>query len=193
MQDLGEVVERVERLELENKRLRMVGGATVAVLMAAALVGAVSPQAIPDVMAARAFRVIGNNGTDRAVIDADGISYHDENGILRGAINADGIGYFDELGRPRAGMTATGIGHTDENGDTRAAMMDLGILYFGENGVLRAWMNGLGVAYYDENVNLRARLGAADLATASTGVEARVPAVVALYDEQGNVIWRAPR
>lgn len=95
---MGDLEQRVEKLERGNRRLKMVGGVVAAVLMAAALVGAVLPQEIPEVVDARVFRVLDGNGTGRAMMHDVGIEYYDENGTARVWIGADGIEYYDEDG-----------------------------------------------------------------------------------------------
>ena len=68
----------------------------VAVLLIVALVGAVMPQEIPEVIEAREFRVVDENGTLRAWMSKDSIAYFDENGTGRAQMQAEGVLYFDE-------------------------------------------------------------------------------------------------
>ena len=56
--DLVEIAGRVQRLERDNRRLKLGAGALVAVLVAVPLVGAVLPAQVPEVIEARAFRVL---------------------------------------------------------------------------------------------------------------------------------------
>ena len=170
-----DIERRVERLERENRRLKVAGGAVVAVLLTVALVGAVMPQEIPEIIEARGFRVIDADGTMRVLMTAEAILYSDESGQLR------------------VGMTADGIGYGDENGEVRVFMNADAIAYADENGTLRASMTAEGISYFDENDNGRVQLGRAEIVTPSTGAETTYPAAVVLYDAEGNVIWRAPR
>lgn len=55
--------QRIERLERENRRLKLVGGALVAAVVAASPVGAAMPQDIPEVLEARMFRVVDAAGS----------------------------------------------------------------------------------------------------------------------------------
>jgi hypothetical protein len=167
--------QRVEKLERENRRLKLAGGAVVAVLLAVGLVGAVMPQEIPEVIEARQFRVIDANGTERVLMIAEGIGYYDENGKERSQMHAEGIAYYDENGENRGRMTAEGIGYFDENGQNRSQM------------------HAGGISYFDENGNGRAQLGRAKIVAPSTGAETTYPAAVILYDAEGKVIWQAPQ
>ena len=109
---------RVDKLEHDNRRLKLTVGALLLALAAVPLIGAVMPEQIPELIQARAFEVVDENGTIRAGMGADGIGYADENGTGRAGMGADGIGYADENGTGRVGMGADGIGYSDENGNT---------------------------------------------------------------------------
>ena len=87
---------RLDKLEQDNRRLKLTVGALLLVLAAVPLIGAVMPEQIPDLIQARAFRVIGENGPIRAQMDDSGIDYYDDN--LRAVMNAYGILYLDENG-----------------------------------------------------------------------------------------------
>ena len=67
-----DIEQRFERLERENQRLKLAGAAVVAVLLAVALVGAVKPQEIPEIIKARAFRVMDENDADCWEEEGDG-------------------------------------------------------------------------------------------------------------------------
>ena len=123
---------RLSKLEQDNQRLRLRVGALLLVLAAVPLVGAMMPEQIPDLIQARAFRVIGENGPIRAQMDDSGIDYYDENGDMRASISTDGTSYRDENGDLRASMNASGILYYDNN--LRAVMNAYGILYLDENG-----------------------------------------------------------
>ena len=89
---------RVSKLEQDNRRLKLTVGALLLVLAAVPLIGAVMPDQIQDVVQARKFEVVDENGTERAWMEAEGIAYNDENGNGRARVDADGIRYFDESG-----------------------------------------------------------------------------------------------
>ena len=71
---------RLDKLEQDNRRLKLTVGALLLALAAVPLIGAVMPEQIPERIQARGFDVIGENGTTRAVMDVAGFGYWDENG-----------------------------------------------------------------------------------------------------------------
>ena len=89
---------RLDKLEQDNRRLKLTVGALLLVLAAVPLVGAVMPEQRPQMIRASIFRTIDGNGNNRAYIGTDGIAYADENGNNRASISADGISYYDENG-----------------------------------------------------------------------------------------------
>jgi len=116
------IEQRVEKLEAENRRLRRAGGAVVAVLLAVVLVGAALPQEIPELIEARAFRVIDENGTMRAAVTTEGIGYADEGGGLRALITSAGLNLSDEDRILRVVVNPDGILYVDENQTVRVAL-----------------------------------------------------------------------
>ena len=54
-------------------------------------------------------------------------------------------------------------------------------------------MNADGFTYLDENGKVRAQLGAVETVAKRTGQESLYPAGVALFDDDGDVIWMAPQ
>ena len=167
------IVSRLNKLEQDNRRLKLAGGSLLLMLAAVPLVGSIMPHQIPEVIEAREFRVVGANGTSRAALNADAIVYIDENGQSRAIIDALGIAYLDENGTRRAAMNAYSIGYNAENGRRRSSMDADGLWHFDENGIIRAQM------------------GNTQTLTPATGVVTRTPAQVVLYDAEFNVIWRA--
>ena len=61
---------RLDKLEQDNRRLKLTVGALLLVLAAVPLIGAVMPQQVQGVIRAREFRVIDENGTRRASMGA---------------------------------------------------------------------------------------------------------------------------
>ncbi len=151
MHDLSAVVARVEKLERENLRLKIVGGVILLGFMAACTSAAVMPQEVPDVIEARTFAVIDEDGTTRAGITAVGIGYHDEKGNLRTLISPGGIAFIDENGTTRGRIEAGGSSYFDENGEIRARIVDSGSSYFDENGEIRLRIVDDSFTYFDEN------------------------------------------
>ena len=111
---------RLSKLERDNLRLKLVVGSLLMVLGALPLIGATPSGQIPNVLEARSFHVIDENGRKRVQVDADGIFYMDADGNVRLSAYADGIYYMDETAQNRALMGPNGIEYMDENGETRA-------------------------------------------------------------------------
>ena len=107
---------RLSKVEQDNRRLKLTVGALLLALAAVPLIGAVMPQEIPDLITAREFRVVDENGTERAYMRDTGFWYSDEDGTLRFAMNELGLSVRDENGNLRVMMTDVGIGYYDENG-----------------------------------------------------------------------------
>ncbi len=74
---------RLDKLEQDNRRLKLTVGALLLALAAVPLIGAVMPEQIPELIQARQFRVIDENGTLRAFINRTGFAYYDESGTVR--------------------------------------------------------------------------------------------------------------
>jgi hypothetical protein len=89
---------RADKIERDNRRLKLTVGALLLALAAVPLIGAVMPEQIPDLIQARRFEVIDESGTPRAAMAAGGIFYYDGTGNYRAQISAGGIFYRDENG-----------------------------------------------------------------------------------------------
>ena len=89
---------RVDKIERDNRRLKLTVGALLLALAAVPLIGAVMPEQIPDVIQARAFQVIDENGTLRTLMDGKTIAYLDENRVTRAQLYTDGFFLSDENG-----------------------------------------------------------------------------------------------
>jgi hypothetical protein len=142
---------RVDKIERDNRRLKLTVGALLLVLAAVPLIGAVMPEQIQQVIQARAFHVVDQNGTQRAVMDEYAIVILDENDNVRAGMSEDGISYVDETGSEHAAMDDNGFYAYDEGGNFRAFMNASGIFYTDENETLRLGMNVDGIRYFDEN------------------------------------------
>jgi hypothetical protein len=143
---------RVNKLEQDNRRLKLTVGALLLVMAGAACAGAMMPEQISQVIEAREFRMIDANGTVLIAINDEGFSYFDEIGrvstgfshgeILASmstepsdVIDARMFRVIDENGVVRAGITAElGFDVRDEDGTIRAMMTVHGFTYADENG-----------------------------------------------------------
>ena len=143
---------RVNKLEQDNRRLKLTVGALLLVMAGAACAGAMMPEQISQVIEAREFRMIDANGTVLIAINDEGFSYFDEIGrvstgfshgeILASmstepsdVIDARMFRVIDENCVVRAGITAElGFDVRDEDGTIRAMMTVHGFTYADENG-----------------------------------------------------------
>ena len=89
---------RVDKIERDNRRLKLTVGALLLVMAAVPLIGAVMPEQIPEVIRARAFHAIDGNGTLRALMDDKNIAYLDEDRVTRAQLYAAGFFLSDENG-----------------------------------------------------------------------------------------------
>ena len=210
--DLVEIAGRVQRLERDNRRLKLGAGGLVALVVAVPLVGAVLPAQGPEVIEARAFRVLDEQGELRALLNEDGLRAYDEQGTVRAAVTAGGLGFHDEQGTTRAALFEDGLVFSDEQGELRAAFEDVALAFYHEQGPARATLraDGLGfrdeqgapravfdagsLFFNDEKGTTRLQLGRITLVNPSTKAETKYPASsVVLFDEEGNVIESLPR
>ena len=119
------------------------------------------------------------------MIQARAFAVIDEGGAERASMNAGGITYYDEHVKPLPQQLVENL-ETMTGEELRAVLTEI---YRSD---LRVSITHDGIRYYDENGQTRAELGAVELVTPSTGAETRYRAAVVLYDEDGDVIWRAP-
>ena len=179
--DLVEIAGRVQRLERDNRRLKLGAGALVAVLVTLPLVAAVLPPQNPfrqqqEVIEARLFRVLDEQGELRAALSEGGLSFYDEQENEGARLRADGLSFFDE-----------------EQGTTRVALGEIGLVFADEQGTVRAHLGADSLGFVDEQEAIRLQLGRVTVVTERTKAETTYPAALVLFDEEGNVIERLPR
>ena len=100
---------RLDKLEQDNRRLKLTVGALLLVLAAVPLIGAV--------MSDIGFAYFDVNRTIRAMMNAGSIRVSDENGTLRALMDDKNIAYLDENRVTRAQLYADGFFFSDENGN----------------------------------------------------------------------------
>ena len=125
---------RLDKLEQDNRRLKLTVGALLLVMAAVPLVGAMMPEQIPEVIQARAFHAIDGNGMPRAVMGEIGFAYFDVNRTIRAMMDGGSIRVSDENGTLRALMDDKNIAYLDENHVTRAQLYADGFFLSDENG-----------------------------------------------------------
>ena len=89
---------RLDKLEQDNRRLKLTVGALLLVLAAVPLIGAVMPEQVLNVVQARRVEVVDENGNLRTLMDGKTIAYLDENHVTRAQLYADGFFLSDENG-----------------------------------------------------------------------------------------------
>tara|TARA_B100001179_G_C18572916_1_gene396044 strand:+ start:934 stop:1257 length:324 start_codon:yes stop_codon:yes gene_type:complete len=87
---------RLDKLEQDNRRLKLALGSLLLALATVPLIGAFMPEQIPEIIQARRFEVIDENDIKRVQLDAVGVFYIDANGNGRAQLNAEGIFYSGE-------------------------------------------------------------------------------------------------
>ena len=125
---------RVDKIERDNRRLKLTVGALLLALAAVPLIGAVMPEQIPELIQAREFQVIDENGNLRAWMGNRGFLYNDENGTSRVGMGNNGFVILDENGIGRVRISDRGFQYYAENSNTRALIGDCGFSYYDENG-----------------------------------------------------------
>ncbi len=162
---LDPLTARLDRLERENRRLKLAGAILLLALAAVGAMGQVLPKAVPKVIEAERFVLRDTKGKIVAILGADApgtpaLSLHDQNEKVRAAlaIAADGRPFLALL---------------DQNGKQRAA------LSVGVDGTSALLLS-------DQNGKLRAGM------TATGTVEQRPASSLVLFDRDGKVIWRVP-
>lgn len=188
------ILDRLNRLERTNRRLKLAGVLAFSVLGAGLLMGQAS-QSSKRVVEAEEFRLVEKDGTLRGNwgVESEGnvamrlLQRHGHGSLVLDA-NPDGsvsVGLIDGTGKVR-GMWATTpegsivLSQTDEAGTRRGT-----------------WVVGEGLTYLslrDKDGTNRAILGSAGLLATKTGEKTTTAeSKLTLFDKNQNVIFEAPR
>ena len=195
--DLVEIAGRVQRLERDNRRLRLAAGCLVALVVAVPLVGAVLPQEVPEVIEARAFRVLDEQGASQTYLSGALAFYDDQGGVLRVLLGAGGLSFVDEQGTLRLQLTIdpAALRMYDEEGNviwsapeqvpevTWKRIVAREFLVLDELGERRAYLGPGGLEFFDEQGTRRIALYA----------DGQWAGQLAFLDEEGAVIEILPR
>ena len=191
--DLVQLAGRVQRIE---RRLKLGAGVLAAVLVAVATVAAVLSEQVPEVIEARAFRVLDENGTPRAGLGAPGLAFYSEDGTIQTAHAPDGLRFYtDEQSYSRLAAGGLVFVDVDELGAVIASMPEQvpevtwkrivarEFLVLDEQGERRAYLGPGGLEFFDEQGTRRIALYA----------DGRRAGQLAFLDEEGAVIEILPR
>lgn len=162
---------RLKRLEREAGRWRALALAGIALVALAFLLGASGAETAQDEVRAQRFTVVDAKGQERGVLHVSEygslrLDLFDPKKVLRASL------YLGKQGSPALNMF-------DDKGNMRASL-----------GVRADGLPSLGL--YDVE-GLRAVLGYTKLEAAGSGKAGDRPvSSLVLFDENGNVLWRAP-
>ena len=191
--DLVQLAGRVQRIE---RRLKLGAGVLAAVLVAVATVAAVLSEQVPEVIEARAFRVLDENGTPRAGLGAPGLAFYSEDGTIQTTHAPDGLRFYtDEQSYSRLAAGGLVFVDVDELGAvieslpeqvpevTWKRIVAREFLVLDELGERRAYLGPGGLEFFDEQGTRRIALYA----------DGRRAGQLAFLDEEGAVIEILPR
>ncbi len=131
------LIERLDRLERENRRLKIAGAILLLVVAAGGAMGQVLPKAVPKVVEAERFVLRDTKGKILATLGAEAsgllaLVLYDQNGKARAVLGvvADGrpvLSLLDQNGKDRAGLGLLPDGVPtlsllDQNGKDRATL-----------------------------------------------------------------------
>lgn len=216
-----DLTQRIERLETQNRRMRVAGLAVVIAAVAAVLMGQGAPQSQPTkrrVVEAEEFRLVGKDGNTRGLwhVYWDGtvkLSLTDKDeetraGLAVHADGASGLAVWDkgEVVRAALHLSAEGWARlflADKEGYHRIAMTinpdDLPALAMYDEDEKCRIVTGIGpdglpgLTMYDKDRTARAALGTAELATTKKGAKTKTTeSSLVLYDKEGKAIFQAP-
>lgn len=170
------VEERLERLEQQNRRIKVAASVLVVALCAVALLAGpllhnqASAQAAsaPRVVEANEFRLMDDNGKVRAKLcmDRDGPS----------------LDFFNENRKTGASLSVGRVGPLlalyDKSGDIRLG--------------LEVGLDGPVLGLYDEDFRRRAAFGVHRVTTPSKKIITYPASSLLLFDAESKVIWKAP-
>ncbi len=188
------LTKRLDRLERENRRLKIAGAFLVLALVAVGAMGQMIPRAVSKVVEAERFVLRDATGKIMAIlgtepgVPAPKLFLYDQNGKTRAMLSvlADGtpgLALFDQNGKGRAGLLllasgAPGLGLHDQNGKNRLLLSvgaddTPGLALLDQNGKERARLTVVpdgspSLGLFDQSGKVRAALGV--LADGSPGL-----------------------
>ena len=178
-----ELVQRLERLDRDNRRLKTIGAA---VLVLAAALGAIyATQPVPQKITARELDILDSGGRMRASVTPDGISFWDVHGANWAT--------FGSLTGSAVGLTISDRGSVLLAAPHIISLLDSGEA--GASGVTIGAGKGRASVHLVDAQGFELDLGGADMASARTGESRQTSAAsIVMFgnDEKHKVIWEAP-
>ena len=201
--------ERVEKLEQENRRLKLVLALSMLLASGGVLMGLGGQQ--QQILSARELRIVDENGDTRIRLGTTPQALD----LSAAARNRPGQrslpgtaelmpGRLEVIGESESAWLAgstlmlRGDSTAEELEDPNSFVSQMmgaengPTAYFGTYGVVESHKNAA-ISLLDEDGNIRSKLGAVRLTSQTAGAETSYPAAIALYDAEGKVIWMAPR
>jgi len=197
-----DVMQRLDSLERENRRMKQAGVVALAVIVAVGLMGQVTQGKVAKVVEAEKFVLRDPVGNEAARLEwwkSDGsahLVFVDKKKRVLSSFRNDGFSIVDP---DRKILTVMGPG--------LLTLISIGVggltisshsVVLQEKDTIRAALGlspeGLpSLALYDKDGMSRAELGSTSLETTQTGaVEKRPESSLVLFDKKGKVIWEAP-
>jgi hypothetical protein len=207
------VMARLERVERENRRWKIVGCATL-LLLGVALLMAATTSRVPDEIRARRFALIDKNGKQRAVLGTSEASQ--EMFSMPGeSLHGGGLTIFDSNGRLRAAMYVTAEGDAKfiaydktEQALARFGVLDSGAATLGLGGLdgkdrasIEVSGNAPALVFRDDSRRQRVVLGGFTLwpvpgeridVSKPGRAEIRPTSSIVLIGDDGEILWKAP-
>ena len=206
--NLQQLANRMERLELENRRLKRSRNAIFAIVCIALLIAAM-PSQVPEEIRAKAFRVVDEDGNIRVDVDPTSLTFFDATGVARSEINEGRVAFGDAGGTILAELTPDRILFAGPDGTLlaevshermavaiptggRSGFTGEGFFVVDANGVVRSGIYTNGFAYVDADGTDRVFAGNIERTNPTTGAVTRLPGVL-IRDTSGDVVWEAPQ
>ena len=214
------IEQRIEALERQNRRLKLVGGATIGIVLLALAAGqATSKKAEPPaskgrIIEAEGFILRDKNGLTRAgltlVDDVVHFAVYDKKGKPRldlyGGKDVQVLSFYGTSNEPRMMLGATKDGQalsfygTNNEPRMRLSALPPGpiINFYDTNNksrmMLYASKDGPALSLSDAKGRSRAVLGVSSQENTRTGtVTNRPESSLVLYGKEGKVVWKAPQ
>jgi hypothetical protein len=202
-----ELLARMERLEKQNKWMRVIMVAVGLLLVGlATMAQAIAPKPINRTLEANEISVKDQKGVVRVRLSVDGLQIFDrwgnrvgnmnEAGIICNMLGSKSIMVFDQNMKARILVNTNndraGISIFDKDEEVRTAMMQDAVVVYG-HGILAAGRLSSDSVVITDAYSYHATLGVANTVDTKLGTETKTSAAtLTLFGKDGKVIWQAP-